>query len=71
MKNQELTINVTASAEQLLQKLEAAAMLQALKLNKYNKSRAAKALGLSRGAFMYKIDAHFPNEFVEKRTKRS
>lgn len=58
-----LNINVsnlgTALKDAEKQILEAA-MVQ----NKFNQSKAAKSVGLSRGAFRYKLKEYFPNKYI-------
>lgn len=63
MKEEVVIVAEKAPVSEILNKLEAAAYRQALKIAKYNKSRAAKLLSVSRGTMHNKLNKYFPGEF--------
>jgi transcriptional regulator with AAA-type ATPase domain len=55
------------SGKEMLNEAIADVLLEVLQRNKYNQSKTAKDLGLSRGTTRNYLERYFPGEFLSKR----
>lgn len=52
---------------ELLKTVEGKVMEQVLAANRYNQSKTAKALGISRGTLRTKLEEQFPGKYIGKK----
>ena len=62
-----LNIKLDGATNTLLQQAEARVLEAVYQQSRYNQLQAAKALGISRGAFRYKLQQYFGDKYIYTR----